>query len=185
MPYQKNFTFWFIRNWFCNFKLFVSKCPNYGSGRAVWAKSKHPDFLRPYLPNGGGGRGGVEQCPKFGSFFLMAPLSQKIQKKSWLRNVEMLRAYHKILLGSLFLVLCTKATPQHPTPPGSNNHPQATYQVSIFRTGNRKIKGWLKQPWKGWLDDKTCHYNSWGTFWRHQVVTDENSQIFARKLGLN
>ena len=27
-PYQKNSTFWFLRNWFCNFKLFVSKCQN-------------------------------------------------------------------------------------------------------------------------------------------------------------
>ena len=40
-PYQKNFPFWFIRNWFCIFKLFLSKCPNYGRGRGgpsqVWA----------------------------------------------------------------------------------------------------------------------------------------------------
>ena len=40
-PYQKISTFWFIRNGICNFKLFVSKCPNYGKGRGgpsqVWA----------------------------------------------------------------------------------------------------------------------------------------------------
>ena len=34
-PYLKNFTSWFIRNWFQNFKLFLSKCPNYGRGRGV------------------------------------------------------------------------------------------------------------------------------------------------------
>ena len=61
-PYQKNFTFWFIRNWFCNLKLFVSKCPNFGRGRGglsqVWASigfqcqhwSKYHVFLN-YAPN--------------------------------------------------------------------------------------------------------------------------------------
>ena len=46
--------YWFIRNWISNFKLFVSKCSNYGRGRGVRTKSEHPNFLRPYLPNGGG-----------------------------------------------------------------------------------------------------------------------------------
>ena len=39
-PYQKKITFWLIRNWFYNFKLFVSKCSNYFRGgglNQVWA----------------------------------------------------------------------------------------------------------------------------------------------------
>ena len=46
-------------------------------GGGVRAKSERPNFLRPYLPNGGrGGQRRFGQCPKFGSlFFLMAPLS--------------------------------------------------------------------------------------------------------------
>ena len=70
-PYQKKITFWLIRNWFYNFKLFVSKCSNYFRGE-VWTKSEHPNFLRPYLPRGGGHRS-FGQCPKF---FFMASLSR-------------------------------------------------------------------------------------------------------------
>ena len=40
-------------------------------GGGVRAKSERPNFLRPYLPNGSFG-----QCPRFGSFFFMAPLTK-------------------------------------------------------------------------------------------------------------
>ena len=39
----------------------MSKYPNYGRGRGgVRAKSERPHFLRPYLPNGGGVSGGLD-----------------------------------------------------------------------------------------------------------------------------
>ena len=41
-------------------------------GGEVWTKSEHPNFLRPYLPRGGGHRS-FGQCPKF---FFMAFLSR-------------------------------------------------------------------------------------------------------------
>ena len=48
-------------------------------GGEVRAKSEHPNFLCPYLPNGGGGGQQMfGQCPKFGIFFLMAPLKDII-----------------------------------------------------------------------------------------------------------
>ena len=50
------------------------KCPNYGRGRGVRAKSERPNFLRPYLPKGGEGQRRLGQCPKFGRVFFMAPL---------------------------------------------------------------------------------------------------------------
>ena len=80
-PYQKNFTFWFIRNWFCNFKLFVSKCPNYGMGRGGSEPSLSVQtFCVHTCLMGGGVSGGLDNVKSLVVFFfLMAPLS----KVSW------------------------------------------------------------------------------------------------------
>ena len=46
-------------------------------GGGVQAKSERPNFLRPYLPNGGGGVSGVlDNVQNLVVFFLMAPLTQ-------------------------------------------------------------------------------------------------------------
>ena len=43
-------------------------------GGGVRAKSERPNFLRPYLPNGGGGSGVLDNVQNLVGFFLMAPL---------------------------------------------------------------------------------------------------------------
>ena len=48
-----------VRNWFCMFTFFVSKCPNFGRGWNIRAHSQRPNFLRPYHP---GGPPSFEQC---------------------------------------------------------------------------------------------------------------------------
>ena len=50
----------------------------YGEG-AVQAKSERPNFLHPYLPNGGGVIGSLDNVQNLVVFiFLMAPLSKKM-----------------------------------------------------------------------------------------------------------
>ena len=52
----------------------MSKCVNYGRGEGVgWegvlTKSERPNFLRPYLPNGGGVGGVLENVQNLVVFF--------------------------------------------------------------------------------------------------------------------
>ena len=51
-------------------------------GGGVRAKSERPNFLRPYLPNGGGGSRGLDNVQSLVVFFfLMAPLSNKYKNE--------------------------------------------------------------------------------------------------------
>ena len=57
----------------------MSKCPNHGKGRGVRTKSERPNFLRPYLPNGGGVSGVLDNVQNLVVFFYGSPEQYSIE----------------------------------------------------------------------------------------------------------